>query len=56
MALVLRHAEGLSYAEIADFLGVPIGTAKGWASRGRYSLAAALAGADAGYEAKRRPG
>jgi RNA polymerase sigma-70 factor (ECF subfamily) len=28
-ALVLRHAEGLSYAEIADFMGVPIGTAKG---------------------------
>src|SRR5919199_4170075 len=34
-ALVLRHMEGLSYAEVAQILDVPDGTAKGWVSRGR---------------------
>lgn len=47
-ALVLRHAEGLFYAEIAASLGVPAGTAKGWASRGRSSLAAGLAAEGSG--------
>ncbi len=42
-ALVLRHMEGLSYAEIAEVLGVPGGTAKGWASRGRAAMLVALA-------------
>jgi RNA polymerase sigma-70 factor (ECF subfamily) len=42
-ALVLRHVEGLSYAEIAEALGVPNGTAKGWASRGRAEMRVALA-------------
>ena len=42
-ALVLRHMEGLSYAEIAQVLGVPDGTAKGWASRGRAAMLIALA-------------
>jgi RNA polymerase sigma-70 factor, ECF subfamily len=37
-ALVLRHMEGFSYAEIAEVLGVPGGTAKGWVSRGRSAL------------------
>jgi RNA polymerase sigma-70 factor (ECF subfamily) len=37
-ALVLRHMEGLSYAEIAEVMGVPDGTAKGWVSRGRAAL------------------
>ena len=41
-ALVLRHMEGLSYAEIAEVLGVPAGTAKGWASRGRAAMLAAF--------------
>jgi len=41
-ALVLRHMEGLSYAEIAEVLGVPNGTAKGWASRGRAKMRVAL--------------
>ena len=41
-ALVLRHMEGLSYAEIAEVLGVPDGTAKGWVSRGRTSMLVAL--------------
>ena len=43
VALVLRHVEGLSYAEIAEVLGVPNGTAKGWASRGRAEMRVALA-------------
>jgi RNA polymerase sigma-70 factor, ECF subfamily len=42
-ALVLRHMEGLSYAEIAEVLEVPDGTAKGWVSRGRAAMLMALA-------------
>jgi RNA polymerase sigma-70 factor (ECF subfamily) len=42
-ALVLRHMEGLSYAEVAEILEVPDGTAKGWVSRGRAALLVALA-------------
>ena len=41
-ALVLRHMEGLSYAEIAAVLDVPDGTAKGWVSRGRAAMLVAL--------------
>ena len=41
-ALVLRHMEGLSYAEIAQVLEVPEGTAKGWVSRGRAAMLVAL--------------
>ncbi len=41
-ALVLRHMEGLSYAEIAAVLEVPDGTAKGWVSRGRAAMFVAL--------------
>jgi RNA polymerase sigma-70 factor (ECF subfamily) len=47
-ALVLRHMEGLSYAEIAEVLGVPGGTAKGWASRGRAAMLVALTRTTAG--------
>src|SRR5215210_2342408 len=42
-ALVLRHMEGLSYAEIAQLLEVPEGTAKGWVSRGRAAMLVTLA-------------
>jgi DNA-directed RNA polymerase specialized sigma24 family protein len=35
--------EGLSYAEIAEVLDIPDGTAKGWVSRGRAALLIALA-------------
>ncbi len=42
VALVLRHMEGLSYAEIAAVLEVPDGTAKGWVSRGRAAMLVAL--------------
>jgi RNA polymerase sigma-70 factor, ECF subfamily len=47
-ALVLRHMEGLSYAEIAAVLEVPDGTAKGWVSRGRAAMLIALADAGGG--------
>ena len=30
--------EGLSYAEIAEVMDVPEGTAKGWVSRGRAAM------------------
>lgn len=43
-ALVLRHMEGLSYAEISGILEVPEGTAKGWVSRGRAALLVLLSG------------
>ena len=45
-ALVLRHMEGLSYAEVAEVLGVPVGTAKAWTSRGRAAMLVALTEAD----------
>lgn len=41
-ALVLRHMEGLSYAEVAEVLDVPVGTAKGWAGRGRAAMLVAM--------------
>ncbi|HEX6710536.1 MAG TPA: RNA polymerase sigma factor [Rubrobacter sp.] len=47
-ALVLRHMEGLSYAEIARVLDVPDGTAKGWVSRGRAAMLIALVEEDHG--------
>lgn len=37
-AVVLRDLEGLSYAEAAEALAVPEGTAKGWVHRGRGRL------------------
>jgi len=42
--------EGLSYAEVAEILGVPDGTAKGWVSRGRAALLVALAEEEGGGE------
>ena len=38
----MRHMEGLNYAEVAQILDVPDGTAKGWVSRGRAALLVAL--------------
>jgi RNA polymerase sigma-70 factor (ECF subfamily) len=52
-ALVLRHMEGLSYAEIAAVLEVPDGTVKGWVSRGRAAMLVALAEEDHGRRMKR---
>ena len=52
-ALVLRHMEGLSYAEIAEVLEVPEGTAKGWVSRGRAEMLLALSEEDHDRSIKR---
>lgn len=41
-ALVLLHVDGLGYREIAERLGVPIGTVGTWILRGREALAHAL--------------
>ncbi|HET7271754.1 MAG TPA: RNA polymerase sigma factor [Rubrobacter sp.] len=41
-AMMMRHMEGLSCAEISEALGVPDGTVKGWASRGRAAMFTAL--------------
>jgi len=38
----MHHMEGLSCAEISKVLGVPDGTVKGWASRGRAAMLDAL--------------
>jgi RNA polymerase sigma-70 factor (ECF subfamily) len=46
-ALELFHLEGLGYREIADKMGVPIGTVGTWVTRGRRLVAAALEGAEA---------
>ncbi len=53
-ALVLKHMEGLSYDEVAEVLGVPVGTAKGWASRGRAAMLVALAKKNYGGDGTRR--
>ncbi len=55
-ALVLRHMEGLSYAEVAQILDVPNGTAKGWVSRGRAALLVALSDVERGGESRDGPG
>jgi RNA polymerase sigma-70 factor (ECF subfamily) len=41
-ALTMFHLEGLGYQEIAERLGVPLGTIATWVLRGRKAIAAAL--------------
>ena len=55
-ALVLRHMEGLSYAEIAAVLEIPDGTAKGWVSRGRAAMLVALTRESTGSHTSGEPG
>lgn len=43
-AVVLRHVEGLSYGEIAEVLGQPVGTVKANVHRGLSALRTALKG------------
>jgi RNA polymerase sigma factor (sigma-70 family) len=45
-ALELFHLDGLGYREIAQAMGVPIGTVGTWVARGRRAIAAALEGAE----------
>lgn len=52
-AVVLRDVEGLEYREIADLMGVPIGTVESRIFRGRQRLRAALGSAADGGEPDR---
>jgi RNA polymerase sigma-70 factor, ECF subfamily len=54
-AMVMRHMEGLSCAEISEVLGVPNGTVKGWASRGRIAMLAALTQGSSSADRINRP-
>jgi RNA polymerase sigma-70 factor (ECF subfamily) len=47
VAVVLRDLSGLSYSEIADVLGIPVGTVRSRIARGRGVLAGLLAPDDA---------
>jgi RNA polymerase sigma-70 factor (ECF subfamily) len=42
--LILRDLEGLAYQEMADVLGIPVGTVKSRVNRGRLELARRLLG------------
>ena len=48
VAVVLRDVADLDYAEIAEVLGVPVGTVKSRIARGRGQLADAIGNQDPG--------
>lgn len=50
-AVVLRHVEGFSYAEVAEVLGQPVGTVKSHVHRGTRELRAMLRASDGHVEA-----
>ena len=52
-AVVLRHVDGMSYAEIAEAVGRPEGTVKAHVHRGLAALRTALLAADASPEGRR---
>ena len=52
-AVVLRHVDGMSYAEIAEAVGRPEGTVKAHVHRGLAALRAALLAAEAPPEGRR---
>jgi RNA polymerase sigma-70 factor (ECF subfamily) len=54
VAVVLRDVADLDYAQIADVLGVPVGTVKSRIARGRGVLAAALGGNRTGRQDRPR--
>ena len=45
-AMLLFHVDGLGYQEVAERLGVPLGTVATWISRGRRTVAAELGEAE----------
>jgi RNA polymerase sigma-70 factor, ECF subfamily len=53
VAVVLRDVQGMDYAEIAEVLGVPLGTVRSRIARGRQGLAARLGGGNREASAER---
>ncbi len=51
-AMMMFHVDGIGYQEIAQTMGVPLGTVATWISRGRRAVADALS--EAGERAERR--
>jgi RNA polymerase sigma-70 factor, ECF subfamily len=45
-ALILMYVHGMTHSELADYLGVPVGTVKSWITRGAQALRTCLGGQD----------
>ena len=54
LAVALRHVDGLSYAEIAETLGRPLGSVKSDVHRGTALLRAAYDAEQRAHRARRR--